>query len=289
MSKKWSFSLVLFLFGEILLASWCGAYAASYDPIAFVSDKTGATDIWTLDPSTGERVNLTKDPYDDSSPAFDPTHIKVAYTSYREGRFEIWQVTLSGQKKECLVSYKMDAWHPSWSPDGNRIVFAASDGLHISDLQKGKILALATGDYDTPFWLPNSNKIVAVRNEHEKDSPSPIQYIEIIDSLTLRKSVVLEIHGSHISSPTGLKEDDIVFVSNAFGAPRIIRKEGSGVKDVLEGKLENVDHPSFSHSGKYIVFSMGSGSEENLWMATAGGPIVRQLTSSFGNCSEPSF
>ena len=82
--------------------------------------------IWRYDipQSWGPRRQLTDAPQPDYDPVWSPTGEWIAFVSERTGNDEIWIVHPDGTGLKQLThnTWEWDK-HPSWSPDGKRIVF----------------------------------------------------------------------------------------------------------------------------------------------------------------------
>jgi len=128
-----------------------------YDRIAFVSDRSGALLIYSIDPwnphvprllltgvypavspdglriayqrngdvyvansdGTGE-TRLTDSSDFEGRPAWSPDGSRLAYTRVTGGSDEVWTMNADGSSQASLVT---DGANPTWSPDGTRIAF----------------------------------------------------------------------------------------------------------------------------------------------------------------------
>ena len=87
---------------------------------------------------------------------------QIAFASNREGNFEIYVMDTDGQNPRQLTNSPADEWSPSWSPDGERIVFSSSRGafwwetdIYVMDADGGNPQKLTnTKVEDSPSWSP---------------------------------------------------------------------------------------------------------------------------------------
>jgi Tol biopolymer transport system component len=139
--------------------------------IAFVSNRDGSDDIWTMDPDGGRLTNLThkqKQKVNDSDPQWSPDGSRIAYVSDWDGHADIWVMNQDGSAARNLTPGGGDDVSPRWSPDGKRIAFASfrdADGeIYVMSADGGDQtdLSKADGDDLQPVWSPDGAQIAFV-------------------------------------------------------------------------------------------------------------------------------
>ena len=107
--------------------------AADVDPawspdgrrIAFVSNRDGDQEIFTVGSRGGAVQRVTASPAGDIGPAWSPDGRRIAFRSDRDGNFEIYTANTDGSGIVRVTNAPAaDSW-PAWSPDGSRIAFAS--------------------------------------------------------------------------------------------------------------------------------------------------------------------
>lgn len=106
-----------------------------------------------------------------------PLKGKVVWGSSRTGSHQIFLMTLPDLTIYQLTHHPHVDYHPRFSPEGNRIVFARSQKLWVSerdqlpwdvylyDLETGKERLVApNGNF--PLWLPDGRRILFLRDRH---------------------------------------------------------------------------------------------------------------------------
>ncbi len=145
--------------------------APSWSPdgtkIAFISDRSGSTDVWVMGSDGGNPVNLTGDEAKDHSPAWSPDGQWIAFASLRDALYwELYVMRSDGSDVQRLTWWE-DAsdLSPSWSPDGTRLVFASKrDGnweIYTMDRDGSNLVRLTEhpADDTNPAWSPDGSRI----------------------------------------------------------------------------------------------------------------------------------
>ena len=129
--------------------------------------------LFILDSETGAARVLTKDSHD-NFPSWSPDGSRIAFTSYRDGDYEIYTIKPDGTDLKRLTNIPGNDAHNSWSPDGKWIAFAGARGgfkdesvLHPLNPQPyGEIYVMRADGSDvrmltddqfeaaTPAWIP---------------------------------------------------------------------------------------------------------------------------------------
>jgi Tol biopolymer transport system component len=93
--------------------------AAIFDP------RIGTPDVWIYDVKRAIRTRFTTDAAADNNPVWSPDGTRIAFSSTRRGRVELFVKTTTGSEPEKLVySGAGDAFANAWSPDGKYILAA---------------------------------------------------------------------------------------------------------------------------------------------------------------------
>ena len=180
------------------------------DHLVFVSGRTGHGDIYLMDLTTHALRRLTRGDKAYLYPQWSPDGQKIAMT---HGSNENHDVYLIGDVKDPLGTLKpLTTWpyddlRPVWSPDGTKIAFytnyneendpkiwslvvIAADG---SDPREGEGLAMKVvarniiPDVEQgPAWMPDSHRIVYVKNDRQAYNPIYIVDIEKRANFLLR-------------------------------------------------------------------------------------------------------
>lgn len=118
-------------------------------------------DIWVSDTS-GSATRLVDEEGADGFADWSPDGERIAFVASRDGNCEIYQMDADGSGQMNLTNTRTDELHPSWSPGGSQIVYAAEGQLHILDVLSGQQTQLTTSDliHAFPDWSPDGGSIV---------------------------------------------------------------------------------------------------------------------------------
>jgi WD40 repeat protein len=146
--------------------------------IAFVSERDGNEDIYTMDGEGNDVQRLTDTTAGEENPAWSPAWTRLAFQSDRSGNWDIYSMRVDcdplgpGAEQDCdlrqLTDDPADDLLPAWSPDGRYLAFVSSrDGnpeIYVMDADGAKQRRLTfnpTGDW-RPAWLPDSEHLLFV-------------------------------------------------------------------------------------------------------------------------------
>ena len=117
------------------------AFPGQNGKIAFVSDRSGNLDIWTMSPKGEGLLNLTVGfTGDDEDPSWSADGRMIVFESTAvhpdnlTGDQELYVMSADGSGRRQLTFNEFDDGIPSWSPNGRRIVFHRWFGDFDADL-----------------------------------------------------------------------------------------------------------------------------------------------------------
>jgi Tol biopolymer transport system component len=94
------------------------------DYVYFASTRHRATaDLYRKHVQSRVVTQITTDPGHDVMPSISPDGLRVAFSSNRQGNWNIYVIDADGGQARPLTEDSAHELHPSWSPDGTRLVY----------------------------------------------------------------------------------------------------------------------------------------------------------------------
>ncbi len=151
------------------------AWSSSGARLAFSSDRSGDSEIYTTDASGGDLHRLTNFRGPDVSPCWNPkTNAQIAWVSGRTGLPQIYIMDSDGANVQRMTDGGY-ATSPSWSPNGQFLAFAwnrkygpgapGGQDIYIMDVASKRWTQLTheAGRNDFPTWSPDGRHIAFQR------------------------------------------------------------------------------------------------------------------------------
>jgi TolB protein len=147
--------------------------------LAFVGQREGEFDIYTIPAAGGEERRLTTAPGLDDGPEYSPDGKYIYFNSERTGLMQIWRMHPDGAEQERVIADEWSDWFPHISPDGKWMAFLSYEKdvkghpenknvtLRLMSMSDKKISVLARlfggqGTINVPSWSPDSKQVAFV-------------------------------------------------------------------------------------------------------------------------------
>ena len=268
-------------FSDDIVETLTGTKGIATSKIAFVSNRSGAKEIYVADYDGANAVQITRDGAISVAPAISPDARRVAYTGYQSGYADIYLIDLANGARSRILKFPGTNSGASFSPEGGRIACTLSrDGnpeLYIASANGGGAnrLTRTRGVESSPSWSPNGSEIVF--SSDDRGGPQLFR-ISAAGGAPRLISTGYSYCTEPSWSPDGTK---VAFTARQGGFNIALVDLGSGTTRILAQGQD----PAFGPNSRHIIYSDGS---SLVLLDTLKGrrtPIVTGL----GKVSEPSW
>ncbi len=255
-----------------------GFFAAK---LAFVSERSGRSEVFVSDLFLGEARQITRDNAHSLTPRWAPDGNRLLYTSFFKSGFpDIFLIDLSSLQRTTFVSLKGTNSGARFSPTGSQVAMVLSgEGnpeLYVSNAQ-GRGITRRTrtdGVESSPCFSPDGSQIVYAAE------PGPQLYIMPAAGGSPRR-VTSRISG-YCAEPDWSRADPnkIAFTM------REGRNFQIGVLDLRTGQSKRVSkapfdavEPAWLADGRHLVFTARAANTRSLWILDTENGVAKKISS----------
>jgi TolB protein len=147
--------------------------------LAFVGQRNGEFDIYTMSMAGGEETRLTTAKGLDDGPEYTPDGNYIYFNSERTGHMQIWKMKADGSEQTQVTNGPQNDWFPHFSPDGEKMVLLTYEPnvaghpenkdvmLRMMTMKDGKFEVLGKllggqGTINVPSWSPDGKRLAFV-------------------------------------------------------------------------------------------------------------------------------
>jgi len=260
--------------------------------IAFVSERDGNAEIYTMRIDGTELSRLTTNSFIDYNPTWSPNGSKIAFHSNRSGKNQIYTMDANGANQiRLLQSTASDEW-PYWSPDGAQIAFGRVDALDNggertevfvvnSDGTNPTRLTFTTGQTGDSLhgcwpsgWAPNSSEILYYCSLNGNN----LSWIMNANGTNQHKL----IDGANWNAIPSMSPDGLIISFSTFRDNNYeiytVNRDGSNLIRLTTIDAEDW-RPNWSNNSRFIIFESKREGETQVFMMNRDGSRQRRISS----------
>ena len=255
--------------------------------IAFVSDRSGAKELWVMRWDGSDPQQLTSHRSIALSPAWSPDGQWLAFTSFLRGSPQLFVFRPTEGYLKVLSSLPGVNSSPSFSPDGKLVAFAAGEGgetdIYVVPADSGtpERLTHSRAISTQPAWSPSGRQIVFTSSV----GGSPQLYVMDAEGTNVRRLTFEDKYADEAAwSPDGVKIAYTALVDDRFQIAILDLR--TNARSIIPGPGNN-ESPCWSPDGTVLAFvSNRTGAKQIFITDQVGRP--RQITTE-GNNIQPSW
>jgi tricorn protease len=241
-------------------------------------------DIWVANENGSDIRRLTVNRARDQYPRFSPDGQWIAFSSNREGNYDVYVVAVAGGEPRQLTYNSANDDVVGWSPDGKRVIFSSVRGNGAFPTVATLWEVPADGGIERPLntdwgafasYSPDGAKLAFQRHpsvwsrKHYRGSYAADLWVEDLAAKKFTKLGDDAYHGNMLWPLYG-SNGEIYFVSNELpnepvkpGSPEVMKSvnniwkisdKGGKPVQVTKHTDGNLFYPSISADGKVIVY-----------------------------------
>ena len=283
----------------------------SEERIAFISDRGGYADIWTMRADGSDKRQVTSDAADDQVPAWSPDAREVVSISDR--RNQTYQVFISawdGRYTRCVTISEGTKDVPVWSNIGDEITFISGGKVYSAKRHGGReeqylpppgIPEMAMPEritYVYAAWSPSHDYLLYMR-ETDRGREAYAVRQEVVQSWEVEGTKTIGITAArslNVSwAPSGLRVAAAFIDRNGENGVLVADVDAVEARDLLvfKGDGMGVGKVAWSPDGKRIAFEMWAVRDgtpntcEGIYVISASGGEPRAVLP--GDAREPSW
>jgi TolB protein len=276
--------------------------------VVYEASANGITNIYTIDPDTGDSVQITHGQGFDGNPAWSPDRKRIAFVSDRDGQkqFDVYMMNADGSGAKRLADTPDNReLSPRFSPDAKRIAFMSeeADGWYLREMSAdGTGSRRLAGPYafaEFPAWASDGSEVFFAAIEstsaagqrassiYAAAQEQETSHIFSVNTDTLEVRTRIRTAGIDVCPHISPDGKSLLYAStrtvdnatNMIFVHDLASDDTSGVNDrPLTDIAARSDYPDPAPDGRRIVFTSDRDGTTEMYVMNADGSDQRRLT-----------
>jgi TolB protein len=261
--------------------------------LAFLSNKTGKTEIYTSDLFFGDALRWTSEGKQILGPRWAPDGSKIIFTSYRTSFPDIYMLEMNNRRISLLASFKGTNSGGRFSPDGSRIAMVLSgEGnpeVYVGNAQGRQIRRLTKNQSieASPTWSPDGSRLIVVSDA----AGGPQLYVMPAGGGALSR-LATNI-SKYCAEPDWSLADPnkVVFTAGVGRGYQVaVFDLASKVSKIVSKAPTDAIEPMWLADGRHVICTFRAANTSSLYLLdTESGKATRISPSGIGNTSSASY
>jgi Tol biopolymer transport system component len=269
------------------------AWTVDGSRIAFVSKRSGDSQIYAIDPVADSTPTRLTDAGQNADPEWSPDRKRLVFHSNRDGNWQIYVMNADGSNEARVTKNSWTDRNPTWSPDGSKIAFQRDedgDGAYDiytmnADGTDQRRLTTDLADDIDPAWSPNGIAFASRR-----DAITYQIYVMNPDGSSQRR--LTNSSGQDFNPAWSPDGKELAFHSNRDGVSSkiyLMNPDGTGQHPLTTTASDDFN-PAWAPDGQEVVFQrLRTDGRAQIWMVNADGSSPIQLTDGEGDDFVPDW
>jgi tricorn protease len=242
-------------------------------------------DIWVARENGADIQRLTDNKARDIYPRFSPDGSFIAFSSNRDGNFDVFVVPVTGGRPKQLTFHSADDSVVGWTPDGKKVIFTSARGKGVFPIVATLFEVSIDGGTEQPVptdwgasasYSPDGRRMAFTRHpavwtrKHYRGSYAADLWVRDITNNSFNKLGDADFKGNYLWPMYGAN-GDIYFVSDRtpneknikYGGPEVMKSvnniwkisdKGGAPVQITHHTDGNLYFPSISEDRKTIVY-----------------------------------
>lgn len=241
--------------------------------LAFLSNRSGAWNLWTMTPAGTDLTQLTQTGGLTSRPNWSLDGQRIAFSAFAGGSYQVFVADSDGGNPQQLTSTASTDWEAWWSPDGQRLAFASTRTgeseiyTMLADGSEQRMIGDQAGFLCYPAWSPDGSQLIFT-------SGSDIVTLDLDDPVGTR--TVISSGRDPSFSPDGTLITFARWVGEAFD---VFVADADGSNEVRLTTHPAPDwNPVFSPDGAKIAFASYRDANWEIYTIRVDGTDLQRIT-----------